>query len=301
MTPSVRAIWKSTAASAWAGRIRCDPTIGRRCCRCCCIRHRVALYSWVSALAPPWSAGRRCRASAVHGVELSREVVELLPWFVNPAAAGPSPRVTVADARRYVAADTGQYDVIIADLFHPALDGSGALYTRRAFRGRRKRLAPGGVFCQWLPLYQLDLPSLRAIIRGFLEVYPGGSAWLNHYSVRTPMLALDRSAGWRLPRYRTRSAARLSNAAVTSRSYGRSGSRPRWICLGNIWRGPHALSAFAGKGPRNTDDYPFVTFDARAKCSSANGPAMVTAARRHADDATRSELSCSRERPSATR
>src|SRR5712675_1045688 len=126
----------------------------------------------------------------VHGVELSREVVELLPWFADPGAPAAAPRVTVADARRFIAADTTQYDVIIADLFHPALDGSGALYTTDHFETVRRRLAQGGVFCQWLPLYQLDLPSLRAIIRGFLEIYPGASAWLNHYSVRTPMLAL---------------------------------------------------------------------------------------------------------------
>ncbi len=134
--------------------------------------------------------GSQMPGVTVQGVELSREVVELLPWFANPGATAAAPRVTVADARRYVAADTTQYDVIIADLFHPALDGSGALYTTDHFEAVRRRLAPGGVFCQWLPLYQLDLPSLRAIIRGFLEIYPGGSAWLNHFSVRTPMLAL---------------------------------------------------------------------------------------------------------------
>src|ERR1700737_4834578 len=139
--------------------------------------------------------GAQMPGTTVRGVELSPEVVALLPWFSNasapaPLAAGSSPQVTIADARRYVAADTGQYDVIVADLFHPALDGSGALYTTEHFVAVRERLAPGGLFCQWLPLYQLDLPSLRAIIRGFLDVYPDGSAWLNHYSVRTPMLAL---------------------------------------------------------------------------------------------------------------
>src|SRR5882757_6160232 len=134
--------------------------------------------------------GSQMPGVTAHGVELSPEVVELLPWFATPQAAGPAPRVTVADARRYVVADTRRYDVIVADLFHPALDGSGALYTSEHFAAVRERLAAGGVFCQWLPLYQLDLPSLRAIIRAFLEIYPGGSAWLNHYSVRTPMLAL---------------------------------------------------------------------------------------------------------------
>ena len=184
--------------------------------------------------------GSQMPGVTVRGVELSREVVELLPWFANPAAIGPAPRLTVADARRYVAADSDLYDVIVADLFHPALDGSGALYTIEHFGAVKQRLAPGGVFCQWLPLYQLDLPSLRAIIRGFLETYPEGSAWLNHYSVRTPMLALigPRDGGYPDPdalaaRLRDPSVrpvarpARIRGADRSARTISRRSPRPR--------------------------------------------------------------------------
>jgi spermidine synthase len=214
--------------------------------------------------------GSQMPGVTVQGVELSREVVELLPWFAKPGATAAPPRVIVADARRFVAADTTQYDVIIADLFHPALDGSGALYTTDHFEAVRRRLAQGGVFCQWLPLYQLDLPSLRAIIRGFLEIYPGGSAWLNHYSVRTPMLAL---IGPRDGGYLELDAldARLRDpdvGAVTRRV----GFGAPMDLLGQYLGGPRALSAFAGQGPRNTDDYPFVTFDARRNVQALTAP-----------------------------
>jgi spermidine synthase len=204
--------------------------------------------------------GAQMPGVSVRGVELSREVVDLLPWFINPPPASAL-RVTVADARRYVAADSGQHDVIIADLFHPALDGSGALYTVEHFAAVKRRLAPGGIFCQWLPLYQLDLPSLRAIIRGFLDVYPDGSAWLNHYSVRTPMLALIGARdGGHLDTDAL--AARLHDPA-TARVIRPLGFEAPIDLLGQYLGGPRTLSAFAGQGPRNTDDYPFVTFDAR--------------------------------------
>ncbi|QOG18776.1 MULTISPECIES: spermidine synthase [Bradyrhizobium] len=204
--------------------------------------------------------GAQMPGVSVRAVELSREVVELLPWFVNPPPTS-APLVTVADARRYVAADTGQHDVIIADLFHPALDGSGALYTVEHFAAVKRRLAPGGIFCQWLPLYQLDMPSLRAIVRGFLEIYPDGAAWLNHYSVRTPMLALIGTRdGGHLDTDAL--AARLRDPAIAPVVRPLGFEAPIDI-LGQYVAGPHALSAFAGEGPRNTDDYPFVTFDAR--------------------------------------
>ncbi|WP_249150023.1 spermidine synthase [Bradyrhizobium liaoningense] len=204
--------------------------------------------------------GAQMPGVSVLGVELSREVVELLPWFVNTAAA-PALRVTVADARRYVAADTKQYDVVVADLFHPALDGSGALYTVEHFQAVKRRLAPRGVFCQWLPLYQLDLPSLRAIMRSFLDVYPDGSAWLNHYSIRTPMLALigAKDGGYLDP---DALAARLRDPSI-GHVVRPLGFEAPIDLLGQYLGGPRALTAFAGQGPRNTDDYPFVTFDAR--------------------------------------
>jgi spermidine synthase len=214
---------------------------------------------------------------------LSPEVVQLRPWFTNPVVTTPPPPVTIADARRYVAADRNRYDVIIADLFHPALAGSGALYTREHFRAVRERLAPGGLFCQWLPLYQLDLPSLQSIVRTFLEVYPQGSAWLNHLSVRTPMLVL---VGPRdhLVLNETDLEQRLRNPSTSTVVQPVGFERPMDV-LGQYVGGPHALAAFAQSVPHNTDDRPFVTLDARTNVRALSAPpwALLLAFVRHVD------------------
>lgn len=213
--------------------------------------------------------GSKLPAVSVHGVELSQEVVDLMPWFIDAKDLART-RLTVADARRYVAADTNQYDVVIADLFHPALDGSGALYTREHFEAVKQRLAPHGIFCQWLPLYQLDESSLRAIIRSFLSVYPGGSAWLNHYSVRTPMLALigSREA---IPIDVAALQARLDMPAMAT-AVRPLGFESAIDVLGQYLGGPRALARYAGNGPTNTDDYPFVTFDAERNVRALSAP-----------------------------
>ncbi|WP_371507687.1 spermidine synthase [Bradyrhizobium sp. ORS 285] len=206
----------------------------------------------------------------VRAVELSAEVVALLPWFDTGAAKPAMPPVTVADARRFIVADDKRYDVIVADLFHPALDGSGALYTREHFGAVRSRLSDDGVFCQWLPLYQLDAPSLRAIIRSFLAVFPDGAAWLNHYSVRTPMLAL---VGSRRPHALDpdRIAARLSAPQLRPVLLPLGFVQPLDL-LGQYVAGAHSLARFAGAGPDNTDDFPFVTFDARRNVTALTAP-----------------------------
>ncbi|WP_139031449.1 spermidine synthase [Bradyrhizobium sp. ORS 375] len=206
----------------------------------------------------------------VRAVELSAEVAALLSWFDTSASRHERPPISIADARRFIIADGEQYDVIVADLFHPALDGSGALYTVEHFDAIKRRLGPDGVFCQWLPLYQLDAPSLRAIIRSFLATFPDGSAWLNHYSVRTPMLALIGSPKAR-PVDPERLAATIANAKLRPIIRPLGFDQPIDL-LGQYIAGATSLARFAGPGPRNTDDFPFVTFDARSNVHALSAP-----------------------------
>ena len=76
------------------------------------------------------------------GVELVPEIVPLLPLFRHSA---PAPwteerlKIFTADARRFVNAGDSKYDVIMADLFHPARDGAGSLYTVEHFQAIRRR------------------------------------------------------------------------------------------------------------------------------------------------------------------
>ncbi len=130
---------------------------------------------------------------AAEGVELMPEIVQVMPLFDGFNARtnwGARLRLVVADARRFARVDTNRYDVIVAELFHPARDGAGTLYTREHFAAVRERLAPGGLFCQWLPLYQLDEGTLRVIVRTFLTVFPQGQGYWLRFNLDTPVLGL---------------------------------------------------------------------------------------------------------------
>ena len=126
-------------------------------------------------------------------VELVPEVVDALPHFsmVNGQLAQHQ-RLTIetADARRFIRTTRKTYDVVIADLFHPSRDGAGFLYTVEHFHSIRSILNKDGIFCQWLPVYQLDLDTFKLISRTFLEVFPEGSAFLAHYSIKSPIIGL---------------------------------------------------------------------------------------------------------------
>ena len=192
----------------------------------------------------------------VDAVELLPEVIEAAAHF-NADAPEPRFRVIAADARRFVRASKARYDLIVSDNFHPARSGSGALYTVEHFRAVQDRLADGGVFCQWLPLHQLDLPTLRSIVRAFMLVYPNGMAMLATNSLETPTLGLvSRREGSRFSAEAGR--ARLAAGAAWQRSPAAYGLADEFALFGSFVAGPRALIRFAAAAPVNTDDHPVV-------------------------------------------
>jgi spermidine synthase len=199
-------------------------------------------------------------ATSVTAVELLPEVIAASTWFARTqqAPAAPNLKLLAADARRFVRAAPGQYDVIVSDNFHPARSGSASLYTAEHFAAVRERLAPGGVFCQWLPLHQLDMPTLRSIVRTFSSVYPRSWAVLATHSLDTPIIGLvARKQEDSFDRREVR--ARLSDPAVATQANW-LGLDDDFALLGTFVAGPAALEHFGEGAPLNTDDRPIVAY-----------------------------------------
>ena len=189
----------------------------------------------------------------VDAVELVPEVIDASAYFRHKRGESlPNPRLHLiaADARRYVRSAQSRYDVIVSDNFHPARAGSGSLYTVEHFGAVRERLAAGGLFCQWLPLHQLDLGTLRSIVRSFLATYPEGWAMLATNSLDTPIVGLVALRG----------ADRFDAGRV--RQHREFGIEDELALLGTFIAGPRALARFAGAAALNTDDRPIVSYRA---------------------------------------
>lgn len=162
-----------------------------------------------------------------------------------------------ADAVRYVATTEDKFDVVIADLFHPAWDGAANLYTAEHFERIKGRLNSDGLFCQWLPLYQLDMNTLKIIMRTFLSIYPHARLFLDHFGVDTPVLGLVGgpsrqrfSPDWYETRVDKALAASLNTVRLTS----------GYELFGLYAGGPFESAQFAGEGPINTEDRPTILF-----------------------------------------
>jgi len=117
-------------------------------------------------LGKTWEAVSLYEPEALRVVEIEQAVVHAA------ATTGVRPvNVMLVDARTFLAATDERFDVITCDPIHPWVRGSGDLYTREYFLAVRSRLAPQGVACQWLPLYQMGLADVRAVVRTFASVF----------------------------------------------------------------------------------------------------------------------------------
>ena len=72
------------------------------------------------------------------------------------------------DAKSYFAASGRKFDLILSEPSNPWVSGVAGLFTTEFYRRVRSHLAPGGVFGQWLHLYELD-DSLATTVLAALD------------------------------------------------------------------------------------------------------------------------------------
>ncbi|HEX6900177.1 MAG TPA: fused MFS/spermidine synthase [Thermoanaerobaculia bacterium] len=185
----------------------------------------------------------------VVAIELLREVVDSTPYMEANRGVLKDPRVEilVADGRNHLYATAERFDVIVGDLFVPWHAGTGYLYTEEHFRAVARRLAPGGLYAQWLPPHQMSAGELRMIVATFLAVFPAAELWLSDPGPRGGMgtLALVAWDGAGPPPGARRAAAesrRFPGLAL--------------LC------GPRALREWSAGARTNTDDFPRLEFSA---------------------------------------
>ena len=192
----------------------------------------------------------------IDAVELIPETLSLLPFFEPHnmlVARHPNVRLIAGDARRFVRAARTRYDVIIGDLFHPALDGAGALYTLEHFTAIRSLLSESGIFCQWLPAYQLDDATMRTIVVTFLEAFPQGFAVIADESLGYPAVGLVGGAASLEARTVPPDLGRRLAALGMKGELERSGS---------FIAGADHLRSYVSDAKVATDDFPRVVYSA---------------------------------------
>lgn len=101
------------------------------------------------------------------------EDVNLLEYQLDHFPFVQMDRLTIIndDGRNYLASTDRSYDIIISEPSNPWITGVSDLFTVDHFRIAKRRLRPGGVYCQWVQLYEMSPENIKTIFRTFSEVY----------------------------------------------------------------------------------------------------------------------------------
>ncbi len=110
--------------------------------------------------------------------------------LTNGLYQDPRAKVLIEDGRNHLLANRETYSMINADLFLPYRRGTGNLYSRDHFTIVRDRLKPGGVFVQWLPLYQMSEKEFGVIAHTMISVFPQVSLWRGNFQPGAEIAAL---------------------------------------------------------------------------------------------------------------
>jgi spermidine synthase len=153
---------------------------------------RVAFIGMATGISA--SAATALQVDHLTVVEVVPEVAALARSHFGKWNAGLLDRrdveLVVDDGRRYLAATDVRFDVIVSDLFIPWHASAGNLYSLDMYRTAAGRLADGGLFCQWLPLYQLTREEFEIIARTLVAAFPHVTLWRNDFYPNRPVLGL---------------------------------------------------------------------------------------------------------------
>jgi spermidine synthase len=196
-------------------------------------------------------AAARHPVERIDCVEISPAVIEASRLFRKEnrdVLNAPNVRLIVSDGRNHLLVTDEVYDVITSEPSNPWISGMTNLFTKEFFGIVRGRLAPGGIFCQWINLYDLSPEDLRMVLRTFHDVFPTMSAWLLGTS---DLLLLGGEPAETLDLARMHACFAQSGIQEDLRA---DGIPSHWSLLSLFLTDGDGAIAAAGPGRRVTDD-----------------------------------------------
>jgi spermidine synthase len=113
-------------------------------------------------------------------VELEPVVLRIAHDFAavnHDVLANPKVRIQIGDAREVLLVSRRQYDVVFSEPSNPYRAGVASLFTREFYQSVSQRLAPGGMFIQWVQTYDVDTRTVATIYRTMNSVFPHVETW----------------------------------------------------------------------------------------------------------------------------
>jgi len=113
-------------------------------------------------------------------VEIEPAVLRAAPRFLpfnERALSDPRSRVHFEDAKTFFSSAKTRYDVIVSEPSNPWVSGVASLFTEEFYRDVRRYLRPGGLFVQWMHVYENSPPLLASIVEAMRPHFSDYVLW----------------------------------------------------------------------------------------------------------------------------
>lgn len=121
------------------------------------------------------------RVGRVDTIEIESAMVQGARAFgkrVHRAYDDPRSHIVIDDAKAYFASQKGGYDIIISEPSNPWISGVGSLFSEEFYQFVPRQLKPGGLFVQWIQLYEINDRLIASILNAMTPHFGDYSAWL---------------------------------------------------------------------------------------------------------------------------
>lgn len=200
-------------------------------------------------------------------VELEPAVIEAshhFDDFNNRPLEDPRLTLVANDGRNFIDTTPEKFDVIVSEPSNPWLTGVANLFTLEYFRRGAERLKEGGIFSQWLQIYEMPPEDVRTLVATFNKAFP--------------YVHLFRGAGSDLMLLGGKEPLLFDLATVESHlsdpKVGRDHSRIRVNSSADLisyyYFGPEGVAQYAAGAPLNTDDNALIEFRAPRRVGTAD-------------------------------
>src|SRR5258706_595857 len=108
---------------------------------------------------------------------IPRGVAEPLDKENPQLAHDPRLHTLFAHRRHFLLTTHEKFDIITSDPINPWVKGAATLYTQDYFELCKRRLNPGGLVTQWVPLYESTSDAVRSEVATFFRAFPASSSW----------------------------------------------------------------------------------------------------------------------------
>ncbi len=112
---------------------------------------------------------------SIHCMEISPVVQQFAHFFDDyngQASTHPKLKWSIADAYRVLSNSPEQYAVIVSEPSNPWVTGVEKLYSQDFYRLVSEKLAPRGIYAQWLHIYDMSLDTIGMVLNTYHSVFP---------------------------------------------------------------------------------------------------------------------------------